>query len=156
MAKDITFKPDSPDLDATGNKYVQHVVCSFFYYVRAIDLTILHLPITQLYQTHPNIRNVPTKVYNNFLVTCIRTLTRLYVSRIQTWFSTYIRPHHILLQAEVEVKWEDIVFVGSVPKNDHPIKLNGNITLTCAILKLVAASAAEAERGALFLNIQEA
>ena len=43
-----------------------------------------------------------------------------------------------------------------MPKNDQPIKFNGIITTTCAILKLVAASAAEAELGALFLNIQEA
>ena len=43
-----------------------------------------------------------------------------------------------------------------MPKNGQPIKLNGNIAVTCAILKLVAASAAEAELGALFLNTQEA
>ena len=47
-------------------------------------------------------------------------------------------------------------FLGSLPKNGKPIKLNGNIAITCAILKLVAASAAEAELGALFLNAQEA
>ena len=39
--------------------------------------------------------------------------------------------------------------------NGKPIKLNGNIHITCAILKLVAASAAEAELGALFLNTRE-
>jgi hypothetical protein len=38
----------------------------------------------------------------------------------------------------------------------NPIKLNGAIHITCTILKLVAASAAEAELGALFLNAQEA
>ena len=47
-------------------------------------------------------------------------------------------------------------FLGSLPREGTPIKLNGNITITCAILKLVAASAAEAELGALFLNVQEA
>ncbi len=47
-------------------------------------------------------------------------------------------------------------FLGSLPKEGNPIKLNGNIAITCAILKLVAASAAEAELGALFLNTQEA
>ena len=47
-------------------------------------------------------------------------------------------------------------FLGSLPRNNEPIKLNGNIAITCAILKLVAASAAEAELGALFLNAQEA
>ena len=40
--------------------------------------------------------------------------------------------------------------------NRQPIKLNGNIHITFAILKLVAASAAEAELSALFLNAREA
>ncbi len=47
-------------------------------------------------------------------------------------------------------------FLGTVPQNDKPIFLNGNIHITCAILKLVAASTAEAELGALFVNTQEA
>ena len=47
-------------------------------------------------------------------------------------------------------------FLGSLPVDNEPIQLNGNIAITCAILKLVAASAAEAELGALFLNTQEA
>ena len=41
-------------------------------------------------------------------------------------------------------------FLGSIPVNGQPIKLNRNIHITCAILKLVAASTAEAELGALF------
>ena len=47
-------------------------------------------------------------------------------------------------------------FLGSIPTNNRPIKLNGNVAVTCATLKLVAASAAEAELGALLLNAQEA
>jgi hypothetical protein len=47
-------------------------------------------------------------------------------------------------------------FLGSIPHNGDPVKLNGAIHTTCAILKLVAASAAEEELGALFLNVQEA
>jgi hypothetical protein len=47
-------------------------------------------------------------------------------------------------------------FLGSIPHNGEPIKLNGAIHITCAILKLVAAFAAEAELGTLFLNAQEA
>ena len=47
-------------------------------------------------------------------------------------------------------------FLGSLPRNNEPIKLNGNIAITCAILKMVPASAAEAKLGALFLNTQEA
>ena len=47
-------------------------------------------------------------------------------------------------------------FLGSVPKNLQPIKLNGAIYVLCTVLKLVASSAAEAELGALFLNAKEA
>ena len=47
-------------------------------------------------------------------------------------------------------------FLGSVPKNRQPIKLNGAIHVLCTVLKLVASSAAEADLGALFLNAKEA
>ena len=47
-------------------------------------------------------------------------------------------------------------FMGSLPHEGEPIHLNGNIAVTCAILKLVASSAADAELGALFLNTKEA
>ena len=43
-------------------------------------------------------------------------------------------------------------FLGSLPKDNKPIKLNGAFFVLCTILRLVAASAAEAELGALFLN----
>jgi hypothetical protein len=46
-------------------------------------------------------------------------------------------------------------FLGSLPQYGDPIRLNGAIQITCTILKLVAALAAEAELGALFLNEQE-
>ena len=47
-------------------------------------------------------------------------------------------------------------FLGSLPTDGKPIQLNGNIMITCKILKLVASSAAEAELGALFVNTKEA
>jgi hypothetical protein len=47
-------------------------------------------------------------------------------------------------------------FLGSMSEDRKSMKLNGNIHITCAILKLVAASAAEAELGSLFLNTREA
>jgi hypothetical protein len=47
-------------------------------------------------------------------------------------------------------------FLSSIPQDNEPIIINGAIHITCTILKLVAASAAEAELGALFLNAQEA
>ena len=47
-------------------------------------------------------------------------------------------------------------FLGSIPKDGCPIRLNGAILTNCTILNLVVASAAEAELGSLFLNAIEA
>ncbi len=47
-------------------------------------------------------------------------------------------------------------FLGILPINKHPISFNGNIHITCAILKLVAISEAEAELGAFFFNAYKA
>ena len=46
-------------------------------------------------------------------------------------------------------------FLGSVPKPNEPIVMNGAIYVYTGILKFVVASAAEAELGALFLNCKE-
>jgi hypothetical protein len=47
-------------------------------------------------------------------------------------------------------------FLGSIPHDGSPIQINGAVQVTCTILKLVAASAAEAELGAIFLDAQAA
>jgi len=47
-------------------------------------------------------------------------------------------------------------FLGNIPRDDSQILINGAIHITCTILKLVAASATEADLGNLFLNAQEA
>jgi hypothetical protein len=47
-------------------------------------------------------------------------------------------------------------FLSSTPRDGSPIQIYGAVHVTCTILKLVAASAAEAELGTLFLNAQEA
>jgi hypothetical protein len=46
-------------------------------------------------------------------------------------------------------------FMGWMPKNGEPIKLNGAFYVTTTILRFVVASAAEAELGALFHNCQD-
>ncbi len=47
-------------------------------------------------------------------------------------------------------------FLDSTPRDRSPIQINSAVHLSCTILKLVAASAAEAELGALCLNALEA
>ena len=46
-------------------------------------------------------------------------------------------------------------FMGTLPIDGKPIKLNGAFHTLCAILQFVVVSAAEAQLGALFLNCQE-
>ena len=47
-------------------------------------------------------------------------------------------------------------FLGWEPDDERSIRLNGPILTLCTILKFIAASATEAELGALFLNAKEA
>jgi hypothetical protein len=47
-------------------------------------------------------------------------------------------------------------FPSSIPRDGHPIFIKGAIHITCMILKLIPASAADAKLSALFLNAQEA
>jgi hypothetical protein len=46
-------------------------------------------------------------------------------------------------------------FMGSMPKGEQPITLNGAFHVNTQIMKFVVASAAEAELGALFCNCQD-
>ena len=46
-------------------------------------------------------------------------------------------------------------FLGDVPRTGENIRVNGNIFVSCGIPRIVVCSAAEAELGALFLNIKE-
>ena len=79
---------------------------------------------------------------------------------IRFWASDMVLNVHpdtsYLTASRAQLRAGRYFFLGTVPVNGKPIKLNGNIAITCAVLKLVAASAAEAELGALFLNTQEA
>jgi hypothetical protein len=47
-------------------------------------------------------------------------------------------------------------FLGSLPQDGKPIRLNDAILVLCTLLKFVASAAAEAELGTLFLNAKEA
>ena len=47
------------------------------------------------------------------------------------------------------------LFMGSLPINGKPIKLNGAFHTLCSFFQFVVASAAKAKLGALFLNCQE-
>ncbi len=146
---------DSPLLDAAGKKRIHQIVGTFLYYARAID---------------PNILMALSNIATQQLAPTVNTKKRV------DQFLDYMWTHH---DTKIRYRASDMIlnvhskasylsapracsqaggyfFLGSIPVNGDPIKLNGAIHITCIILKLVDASAAKAELGALFLNAQEA
>ena len=60
-----------------------------------------------------------------------------------------------LSEPKVQSRAAGHYFLGWLPQNNKTIRLNGAIYTLCTVLKVVSSSAAEAELGALFLNIKE-
>jgi hypothetical protein len=151
----IKPEPDSPPLDEKGKKFIQRVVGSFLYYARAVDMTIL-MALSDIASQQAKPTEKTLKRVNQFL-DYMHTHPN---AKIRFRASDMILNIHsdasYLSATRARSRAGGFFFLGSMPKNGEPIFLNGNILITCAILKLVAASAAEAELGALFLNAQEA
>ena len=60
-----------------------------------------------------------------------------------------------LSEPKARSKAEGQYFLGWMPQNKQPIRLNGAIYTLYTVLKFIASSAAESALGALFLNIKE-
>jgi hypothetical protein len=146
---------ESMCLNEAQKKCIQQIVGSFLYYAQAVDPTILMaLSEIALQQAAPT-ENMMEHV-NQFL------------GYMWTHPDAIIRYHasDMILNVHSDVLYHSApkarshaggyFFLGSIPQDGNPIRLNGAIHITCTILKLVADSAAEAELGALFLNAQEA
>jgi hypothetical protein len=146
---------DSPPLDETGIKFIQQVVGSFLYYCRATDPTIPHA-LSEL-------SSQQSRATENTMKRCHQFLDYMAThpdAKIRYYKSDMILNVHsdasYLSAADARSRAAGIFFLGSLPQDNKPIKLNGAIHVLCTVLKFVAASAAEAELGALFLNAKEA
>ena len=154
-SQEMLKKVDSPPVSKEEKVYIQQVVGSFLYYARAIDMTILHaLSAIAAEQANPTVRTLErVRQFLDYMHTHPNAIIRF-------WSSDMILNVHsdasYLTASRGRSRAGGYFFLGSIPQNGKPIRMNGNIAITCAILKLVAASAAEAELGALFLNAQEA
>ena len=62
---EIEREEDSPKIDDDGKKFVQPVVGSFLYYVRAVDLTILHA-LGELPPNRPTLRRKQYSASTNY------------------------------------------------------------------------------------------
>jgi hypothetical protein len=151
------FNPtsDSPLLDNAGKKRIQQVVGSFLYYAQAVDLTILMALSDITPQQSAQIKNTKRRVnqfldymwvHPNAVIRYRASDMVLNVNSDASYLSSPCAQNHA----------GGYFFLGSLPFDGNPIKLNGAIHITCTILKLIAVFATEAKLGALFLNAQEA
>jgi hypothetical protein len=146
---------ESPALDNKGIKFIQQVVGSFLYYCRATDTTI-PAALSELSQQQ-------TKATENTLKRCQQFLDYMAThpdATIRYYASDMVLNVHsdasYLSVPNARSRAAGIFFLGSIPQPNEPILLNGIIHVLCTIIRFVAASAAEAELGALFLNAKEA
>jgi hypothetical protein len=152
---EVVHEKISPPLSTAEQKYVQGVIGSFLYYARAVDLTIL-MALSAIAQDQAN----PTQKTMQRVKQLLDYMHSNPAAVIRFYASDMILNVHsdasYLSAGKGRSRAGGYFFLGSLPIDHEPIQLNGNIAITCTILRLVAASAAEAELGALFLNTHEA
>ena len=154
-AQDVTPTDESPLLDKEGIKFVQKVVGSFLYLARAIDSTIL-----MALNAIANEQAAPTEATRERVLHLLDYLATHPDAVVRFYKSDMILNVHsdasYLSAPKARSRAAGYFFLGSMPRDGYPIALNGAIHVLCVLLKFVAASAAEAELGALFLNAKEA
>jgi len=128
------------------------IVGSILYYVRAVDTTVLMALSTIASEQTKGMERTLEKAYQvlDYLATHPNAV-------VQFWASDMVMNIHsdaLYLNRKHEAEHGDF-FMGSIPKDGDPIKLNGAFYTLCSVLRFVVASAAEAEPGALFFNCQE-
>ena len=141
---------NSPILSHDRTKRIQRILGSFIYYGRAIDLTII-----KTLNTLGTQKSAPTKNTNedvaHFLDYCAThpdAKTRFFASEmILQVHSDAAYTNEIKARSTASVHFP----LGNQIKEGKPIFINGVIHTLCKVIA-VAASAAEAELGSLFLN----
>ena len=145
---------DSPEATEGEIKHIQQVVGTILYYARAVDITVLMALSTiaseQATATKTTMKNMQQML--DYLAwhpdATIRFVASEMVLNIHS-DASYLSAKGAKSRAAGHF------FLGAVPIDGKPIFLNGAIFTLSTILKMVAASAAEAELGALFMNIKE-
>ena len=141
----------SPKLDKKDKKFNQQVTGSFLFYGRAVDTTILmSLSTIASQQSDPTeLTTKHTKHFLDYMATHPN-------AKIRYCKSDMILNIHsdasYLTEPGARSRIAEHFFLSSLPDPRKPILLNGSILNPCTILKHIAASAAEAELGALFSN----
>ena len=144
----------SPKLSPKDIKEIQRVIGSILYYARAVDITVLMALSSIAIKQSKGTTNTMEKAKQ-----LLDYLAMYPDSTIQFRASDMIMKVHsdasYLSESDARSRACGHFFMGWIPKDGDPIKLNGALFTLCAILRFVVAPAAEAELGALFLNCKE-
>ena len=141
--------PDSsPKLDAKGIKWVHQIVSSILYYACRVDMTVL--------MALSSIAVEQTKATEKTMDRCTQLLNYLSgQSEAKICFNAldmilYIHSDALYLsEAKACSRACGHFFLGWMPKDGEPIRLNGAFHVSTTILRFVTASVAEAELGTL-------
>ena len=150
-----TIPPDETNrVDDKHVKVVQQVIGGCLYYGCAVDDTILpalsSIASEQTCATEKTERKVLKLL--NYLATHPTVKVRFHASDM---ILNIHSDASYLSETRARSRLSGYFFLGSKIAKGEKIKMNGNIFVSCGILKIVVCSAAEAELGVLFLNIKE-
>ena len=133
---------------------IQRIIGTVLFYARALDLTtrvsLSSLASEQTIATE--ITEAKCQHLLDYLATHPATIIRYYASDM---ILNIHSDASYLSEPNARSRVGGYFFLGSVPENNRPIRLNGAIHIVASILKFVVASAAEAELGGLFVNCKE-
>jgi hypothetical protein len=139
----------SPCLNEAQKKRIHQIVGSFLYYAQAVNPTILiallEIASQQVAPTENTIECV-----NQFLDYMWTHPDAIFWYQASDMILNVHSDASYLSPPNAHSRAGGYFFLGSIPQDGDPIELNGAIHITCTILKLVAAFAAEAELDALF------
>ena len=146
--------PDSsPKLDAKGIKRVQQIVGSILYYARAVDMTVLmalsSIAVEQTTATEKTMERCTQLL--DYLAGQPEAIIRFHASDM---ILNIHSDASYLSEAKARSRACGHFFMGWMPRDGEPIRLNGAFHVSTTILRFVVASAAEAELGALYHNCQ--
>ena len=144
----------SKPLDKHRKKKIERIVGKFLYNGYAVDVTILNAPRNIELQQSTVIVN--TKQRCDILLDYLHTNPNMVVHFYASDMILNVHSEASYLSTpKARRRVGEHYFLGSLSQDNKPMKVNGPIYALCEIIRLITASAAEAELAALFLNAKE-
>ena len=136
-------------------KRIQRIVGSLLYYVRTVDLTML-MALSTIAREQAKATEQTEQRTNQLLNYCATNPN----ATVRYCASAMILNAHsdasYLSAPKAGSRACGHFFMGWVPEEKIPIRINGTMQTLCKVLKFMVASVVEAELGALFMNFKEA